>query len=109
MVNECKLYTFAMTEHLQSRNQFFHKLRNSELQAKSECRHYKLMYSKQCKQMKSMKKYLTTVENKLKRLEIRCKNLRQKCASLHDTVDPKMKNRKRKSWSNIKCEHTKCQ
>ena len=98
-----------MTDKFECRNKFIQNLRNSELQAKRETRHYKLMYSTQCKQIKSLKRDLKTVRKQFEKLQIRFLKLRETCPKVHDGLEPKSTHRKRKCWSNIKCEHTKHQ
>ena len=96
-----------MTSYLHANHIFIKNLRNAELQAKKEVKHYKCLYSKECLRTKRLFKECEKLKRKLEQLRLRFQNLHAK--SMCSKLDKQPIERKRKSWSKVKCECTKCQ
>ena len=70
--------------------------------------HYKLMYSQQCCNNKLLQKELNKLRKKLQSLQ-KMSGLGTKCSDLLQKGNEQMNTRKRKCWSQVKCDRTKCQ
>ena len=98
-----------MTTTFTTQTKFIQNLRISELQAKKELFHYKTLYSKQCHCTIALQKQVNNLKRKYRNLEEKYDVL---CAKLSDMCPNENKvrgSRKRKSWNNVKSEHTKRQ
>ena len=92
-----------------SKQHIFQKLCSEELQAKKECRHYKLLYSKENTRNKQLLQEIQKLRKKVHDYERHIDKLHQKYSRETECVPDVQSKRKKKKWSNLKCEKTKRQ
>ena len=85
-----------MNSSSQVENKFMHNLRISELRAKAEVKHYKLLFSRQSKSMKNIQKQLKEANKKFTKLESRFHKLRHRLSVLTDQNVKKQNYKKEK-------------
>ena len=95
-----------MTQNKKDR--FIHSLRTAELQAKRECRHYKLLYSQECRKTKVLLKEINKLRKQIADSKRKNELVSSKNSQLTQQHETKV-TRKRKCWTQLKCERTKHQ
>ena len=93
----------------ESTKQLLRDLRLAEIQAKKELWHYKFLYSQESRENKTLQKKLKEINKNYKILQTKYDELCSKLSDMCPYDDKSRCKRKRKSWTNVKCDRTKRQ
>ena len=105
------MVTFMMHRAKANLAKFINNLHTDSLTLKQECKHYKMLYSKECSANRALRKEVHKLKKQIQQLKNCCERSTQEKQQLGNSDDISLtcSKRKRKRWCRLKSDRTKRQ